>query len=240
MAVSDSVQLSLLGPPPPQQLVLPLAPAAPYSLSYLVTHSGIAEACHMLAHAINDVLNNASIFRMIHILGPRGAGKTHVLRAYECYAREMGVNDEKLTFWDDWSPLYVHGEGDPVGCFVSRYQNHKNQGGLMVISSRLEQQEQLGDPHLRSRLLSGLVLKLHYPQVEELRPLVLSILERRNIRLRESTMEELLAFVPSNPLSCSQIFARVEKLIASRNLRHNSRNIERCLKEEIANAISRR
>lgn len=198
------------------QLSLELPPADPYSLFYFVPHHGVSEAVALFEQAVDDLVKDPTAFRTIFIYGPSGSGKTHLVEGFALAAVSQGVSQEHLCQID----LDNQGEADTrcvddnrwVAQFIARFEERKSCGGLVLISSRTAPGEVTDNPHLTSRFLSGSVLRVYYPSEEELRPLLLSLLERRNLKLSEKSLHYLLRRLPIDPLSFDAIFARINEL----------------------------
>ncbi len=188
-----------------EQLSFTLTPRAPYALSYFVTHCGVAEAVFIISAAVEELLSDPGVFRSVYVYGPRGSGKTHILRGYADEAISRGLAPAKIFIIDLQQPV-------SPGESISRFEELRASGGLVFIEGRYPPAEQTSDPHLRSRLLLGSVQELRYPPEEELPPVLLSLLERRNMKMSEQTIQYILRRTPSDPLSFSDIFARIDRL----------------------------
>ena len=188
-----------------------LLPKEPYALRYFVVHSGVAEAFQQIQYAYEDLKKDPSLFRLFFIYGPHGVGKTHLVQGFLNKIREEATNRIEFAAYEITSTC----DDNFVSMVVSNYEAMKSSGGLMIITSLVCSDETSQNPHLRSRLLAGSVCKLEYPQEVELKPLLLSLSERRNILLNQQTLEYLLKRLPRDPLSFANIFARLDELSLS-------------------------
>ena len=193
-----------------EQLSFLLAPLDPYSLHYFVPHTGVEEACNIVEAAIGELSGDNEAFRLVYIYGPPGSGKTHLVRGYREKARNAGIAAERFFSWEFSLADEEQKEGRlSISEFVAGFERVRSSGGLVLITGHKTPGDELVNPHLLSRLLTGLCVKLSYPREEELRPLLLSLLERRNMRLSDHTLDYLLRRLPLDPLSFDNIFARL-------------------------------
>jgi chromosomal replication initiation ATPase DnaA len=75
---------------------------------------------------------------------------------------------------------------------------------LVIVESEKGPKDSIGEadftkPHIVSRLLSGEVLKINNPQEEELRTILIALLEKHHLRLKDSQLDLILARVPAIP-----------------------------------------
>lgn len=196
---------------------LSLGHSDPLSLNYFVCHSGVAEAFSVLDRFVDDVREDPSSSRIAFLWGPEGSGKTHLARGFAGRAIESGIEHAKLDCceWDENS-AGSGGEWQSVDRgpaeFISRFETIKRTGGLFFVTSRNSPDRASKDPHIQSRLLSGAVLKLSFPRDDELRPVLVSLLARHNLRLSDSTLNYLLERLPANPLCFDSVFAKISDL----------------------------
>lgn len=196
-----------------EQLVLPLQVSNPHSLEYFVPHSGVAEALALLHHSLNLVCEDPSSFRLCALHGPKGVGKSHLLRAFHAEALRLGLAPDKLVTFDgaELEEGCSSGGADWASHFVDRYERLRADGGLLLLASR-EAPEALSDnPHLRSRFLAGSKSLLQLPREEELLPVLKSLFERRNLRVSDYSLEYLINRLPSDPLSFDAIVAKIDR-----------------------------
>jgi len=192
-----------------EQLSLNLTPTEPYSLKYFVPHQGVAEGVAVLEQAVKEFQSGASRFVMVYLYGPAGAGKTHLLNGYAKLALTDEVASERVVVRD----LNDYNESDEwVREFISTFERLKADGGLLLISAANSPDDATSNPHVLSRLLSGSVVSVDYPPEEELEPLILSLLERRNLRLGARSINYLLKRIPRDPLSFDVIFGKISEL----------------------------
>ncbi len=179
---------------PSTQLPLSLA-SGTSSDQFFVTHSGVIDALS----AIELSLADPSSFSFFHVTGPKGSGKSELLRVFERRAPSV------VTAFDFFS-----GEptDDTVAAFISAYESKKSSGGTLLVAAG----HAAKNPHVASRLAFALPLELGFPREEELHPLVHALLERRGLRFTDSMVEFLVRRLPADPLSLSSIFAKIDEL----------------------------
>ena len=196
-----------------EQLVLPLQVSNPHSLEYFVPHSGVAEALALLHHGLNSVCVDPSSFRLCALFGPKGVGKSHLLRAFHSEALRCGLPTEKLVIFDstELEEGCALGGADWASHFIDRYERLRGDGGLLLLASRLAPEELSDNPHLRSRFLAGSKSLLQLPREEELLPVLKSLFERRNLRVSDFSLEYLINRLPSDPLSFDAIVAKIDR-----------------------------
>lgn len=176
-----------------------------------VRHSGVSEPYETLRRAIDEGCQNPALFQLVFVCGPRGSGKSYLLRAAVYELERRGYPASRVSVFD----LTVDKDGsnaeDWVASFVGRYEELRREGGFIFVSSVFPPSELSSNPHARSRLLAGIILELRYPQESELRPLVEALLEQRNMRVSERTLEYLLQRLPADPLSLASVFDRINQ-----------------------------
>lgn len=210
------------------QLTFHLAPVEPYSLSYFVPHSGVTEAYELLEHAIAEVSEGG--FRLVFLYGSSGTGKTHLLYGFRKRAEEQGIDPERICVCS--LEQLLKNKSESIGEFVKTYDRLKSEGGLILVEARdiFHPTDDL-DKHLSSRLLAGYSVKVGYPREEELRPLLLSLLERKNLKLTDYSLNYLLRWLPLDPLSLDRILTAINDLSLS-----NSRKVGQGLIREVLRA----
>ena len=88
----------------------------------------------------------------------------------------------------------------------------RSNGGILLISSSVSPMELVCSSHIRSRMMVGSVIKMGHPMDDELRPIMISMLERRNLRLSDYSIDYLLKRLPVN-LSCyNVVIAKINEL----------------------------
>ena len=211
------------------QLALKLTHQSPHSLEYFIPHSGVVEAVSAMREAVKTVVKYPTRSCMVYLFGAEGTGKTHLLRGFEFEARGRGIPSERLLFCDNWLADTEH-LAEVTAAFVSNYQRIKSTGGIIAVASRYAPQAATRDPHVLSRAISGLVAELRYPRTEELRPLLISLLERENLRLKERSLNALFNMIPANPSACEKIFSQLSDYIAQSGQSGSERSIRQFLK----------
>jgi chromosomal replication initiation ATPase DnaA len=188
------------------QLGFPLPPSDPYSMHYLVVHSGIAEAVLMLEEAVNA----SSEFSLVVVWGESGSGKTHLLSAYKKLAAEKNISSEKIQVIELERADY-NDEGR-IAQFISVYEKLKSTGGVLFVSLQDHPGGAEINPHLKSRLLAGKIAALERPREQELSTVFTSLLQKKNMKLGERSIDFLLRRIPANTLSFEAISARLDEV----------------------------
>lgn len=193
---------------PAKQLSFKLTPSAPLSSRYLVLHSGIVETVEAIEATVRRVAADPVQFAPLYLFGPPGCGKSHVIMAAAAEAASALTPEERIRIYR------LQGEPDDawVAGFIACYETMRSRGGLLFVEADSHPQEAVINPHVRSRLLAGEVRPLTYPREEELRPILRSLLERRNMRLSESSINYMMRRLPRDPLSFATIFAKIDEL----------------------------
>lgn len=191
-----------------KQLFFKLQPANPYALDYLVPHTGIVDAASRLEQVVEEANANQEKFYFVYLYGAKGSGKTHLTKAYFSLIERCSLYDISLP--EELSESFV-------ASFVSDYETKRTHGGLIIFAASELPGAISSNPHLSSRLQNAELLTLRYPQESELRTLISSILERRNLNISEYSLAYLLKRLPANPLSFDHIFARIDELSLSQN-----------------------
>lgn len=193
------------------QLGFDLRPVEPFALQYFVSHSGVAEAYAELDAAVHEVASEPHRFRSFYIYGPKGSGRRHLVQGFRLKAQELGLSLD--SFYELELPSETGAISDEtVREAISAYEQLRAEGGIFALRGRFSPAETSENPHLTSRLLAGSVLRLQYPAEEELRPLLLSLLERRNLRLSERSIAYLVKRIPLAPLSFDSIFDKISQI----------------------------
>lgn len=215
---------------PSRQLAFDLSPDDVYAPEFFVPHSGVQDACEILSEALYAISNDASAFRLVYLWGPAGIGKTHLISTMlgispksdscEPCSGNMHSSNTRITLMELADCI---DDGD-MSKIVSAYDARKREGGLMVFSARVSPKEITTNPHAQTRFLAGSVVALGYPKDVELRPLLCSLMERRNLKLSEAALEYLVDRFPADPLSFSMIFDKISELCyeSGRSARRNS------------------
>ncbi len=194
-----------------QQTVLDLKSAKPFGRRYFVPHSGVAEAVLAVEQAVEQVKADDSESQFIYVFGPEGVGKTHLLKSCEEAAHNAGLPADKADFIDFGSEV----SEDDAPHFNEVYERVRRAGGLLVSAGRQDPSNSEITPHVRSRLLAGRFFELKHPSESEFKPIIKSLLERRNIQLSEFSIDYLLRRLPRKPLSFDALFARIAELCLS-------------------------
>ncbi len=197
-----------------KQLLFDLRPPNPWALKYFVTHSGVVEAVRVLDHALSKVLDSPESFAFVYLYGQQGLGKSHLIEGYAQSALEKGLSDEAVYSYELLSETDVT-EESWTGDFVAVYEKLKASGGLLLAAAEKAPASLSKNPHLRSRFLTAQNVRVSAPSEEELRPILCSLLERRNLKLSERGLDYLLKRLPLSPLSFDNIFARISELSSS-------------------------
>lgn len=214
-----------------EQLTIPLPPLAPYSLSFFVPHSGVAEAVGLLREAVEAVLRDPREFRSFYLFGGAGAGKSHLAEGIRLFAKERGLIESKVS-------VFEADERDAAGSavflsrpeiFISSYERARREGGLVILAARKAPAELTSDPHLLSRFRAGPAIMLDRPREEELRAVLEALFERRNLRISPKMLDFLVSRLPADPLSFAQIVAKIDGFLWARGRPTTQRDIRRAV-----------
>lgn len=201
-----------------EQLILQLPTRPLFSFDNLVLHEGNESAVSTITSVY---LQKDKGLPNLFLYGPAGAGKTHVLTAlanalkqrmsvlfisgrhkspnYDTINSDVVVNDVKIIMEHDL-PIAVtiiddvHEIADQYAASLWNVSNKLTTAGLPLILSSLVSPQELFEHnlHLRSRVTSGLVLRLDNPG-DSVRILLLDKLARdRNLRLPPEVVRYLV------------------------------------------------
>jgi chromosomal replication initiation ATPase DnaA len=198
--------------PAAEQLAMRLSNPKQYSSYYFVPHSGVSEALAALSEALDQWTAHQSGCHAAFLLAGSGLGKTHLLSMLRERAEQRRSDPRRLVLFDDPLSRPEVDEDAVARSFIDAYERLRREGGVLVFAAR----ECPSNPHILSRLAAAVPLTLGFPQEHELRPLILSLAERRNLRLSEKNIEYLLDRLPAHPLSLSAILARIDELSLAR------------------------
>ncbi len=224
-----------------KQLPLPLTVREPFDLDYFVPHSGVAACLDEIKLALFSAINAISeenavnpppaIF--LYVYGPRGCGKTHLAKGVCLAARGLGVFPTEPICVDDgiFSDGVILDSEDGARRFISVTESIRRQGGVCIVTSKQDAESSFRNPHVLSRLKSSAQFALTMPREEELKPVLISIFERRNLRVSQKTLEFLLQRLPADPLSFVDVVGRIDEftLASGRSARGSA------VREAIAN-----
>lgn len=174
---------------------------------YFVEHSGVSSEYRRAIALLESKPENEGL--ILYVYGPKGSGKSHFIKALQARVHEstsfivyrLGTLDGSI-------------END-ITKLISDYQEAKSQGGIVVFEADLDPSSISNNPHLRSRLLAGEIFSLTYPQEEELRPVLKSLLERYHLRLKEDQLEKILQSVPAIPEYFELVSKSLTRLIGT-------------------------
>ena len=200
------------------QLILPLETFPRMTLSTLVIHRGIEAS----VTAIRNVYGNSGRpFPSLFLYGPPGTGKSHILIAVIRLLADRSLpnyNASKIVMPEGVPPRVTELEDlvfktdeelaqfcciaiDDVHLLEGRDQGHMwnlfnkmtRVGAPLLMASRLPANEVFPeDPHLRSRINSGLVFGLDPPD-DQVRILILDKMARdRNVRIPQEVSHYLV------------------------------------------------
>lgn len=206
-----------------KQLTLGLSPSKNCCRYYFVPHSGVNSQWVFLQQSIEELNKQNYFFQGYYLYGAKGVGKSYLINCLK------EISNIDFAYFD-FSSLDINSSENIVASFVEQYEKIKSAGGMIVIEASMLPKELTANPHLLSRLNVAELIELNYPQENELAALVSSLLERHNLKLKEKDISYILEHSPSDPLSLSQISARIERLVFE-----NSASPKRALIKEAFN-----
>lgn len=187
---------------------LKLAPQNPYALSYFVRHSGVAEGAAALERAVEQLVADPQSFSVIVLFGPDGTGKRHLSEGYLDYGIELGVDKGKIST----VALEDCPDDQTIERFVGDYDRLRSTGGIIICRMAEHPEKLSSNPHLRSRLLAGQVIKTGLPEELEIVPVVKSLAEKHNLNLAEKSISLIIEYLPRDTLSFETILAKISEL----------------------------
>lgn len=193
------------------QLNLELSPSKNSFLYYFVPHSGVNSQWSFLQQSMEELNKQDYFFQAFYVYGEKGVGKTYLINCLK------EISNFDFAYFD-FSKLNIISVEKIVASFVEQYEKIKSAGGLLVVEANILPKELTANPHLLSRLNVAQLIKLDFPQEQELSALVSSLLERNNLKLKEKDINYILEHSPSDPLSLSLISARIEQLVFKDNV----------------------
>lgn len=184
---------------------------------YFILHSGICEEFNSAKLCIDQCANPEGRGEgiVVFVYGPKGSGKTSFITVLSEYCAERRVACRRFLISEGNSFTDLEsGESFEADAIVSVYQDNKMNRGVLFFEATDVPDLVVSDPHVSSRLLSGTMCCLSYPQEEELRPILISLLERHYLRLRDKHIDEILQRVPAVPTYFELITQEIEELIS--------------------------
>jgi DnaA family protein len=140
-----------------KQLLLDIQPAPPPSLENFIVGQN-AEALDTL----RKIISGQSDVRFIYLWGPKGSGKTHLLRSSAMLAAKF---ETPLTSADD---VHTYSEADQITLFNSFNHLRENPAAGILLTTGIASPMQMGlRDDLATRLAWGLVYQLHPLSDEE-------------------------------------------------------------------------
>ena len=191
-----------------EQIPLRLNASEPFASDYFVPHSGVGQSLSQLLDLLERFQQEKGLFQTIYLHGASGTGKSHLIQIFQRRAEELGLDSDAIFLRDFQDE--TRNQDSEVAPLVSEYENRKTLGGVFFVASRLSLEQFSSNPHLLSRLKSGMILELRSPSIEEMRPTLISLLERRNLKLSERAIEYIVRRVPTNPLCLWAILAKMD------------------------------
>lgn len=181
-------------------------------MDYFVRHSGVAEATAAVDQAIEQISADPSRFAAVVIYGLPGTGKRHLISAAVESAIGRGIDLEHLAQFDLRGGLNGEVEEAEVERFVGAYDRLKASGGILLAATRKHPASLDLSPHLKSRLLSGVVAGTERPSDEEVDAVVRSLAERHHLRLSDKSISLIIEHLPRDTLSFEAILAKISEL----------------------------
>ena len=195
-----------------EQLVFPLAPTEPYGFRYFVPHFGVTAAYQGLAELFQNFEKNPEKLFLATVNGPKGSGKSHLIHAFAMRWRRSEHSSKVRVF--DFAEVPDDGA---AASLVAAYEELRRSGGVMLVALSSDLDNPKLTPHIASRLRTGELYSLSYPNEDELAPLVASLLERHNLQLSANSIAYLMKRLPRDPLSFDNIFAKISESSLQQN-----------------------
>jgi DnaA family protein len=200
------------------QLLLPLSTPPRFSFENLVPHHGIEEA---LLTVRSVYCRSHRPAPPLFLFGPPGTGKTHILKALTSYLQDQSPGSEGTVLFiepegdppvfpdlrrflseDVADPTEILGasiddvhlvQGDDATHVWNLANKLTRSGAPLLMGSRTPLEETFADnPHLQSRIKSGLVFRLEPPE-DAIRMMILDKLARdRNVRISHEVIHYLV------------------------------------------------
>ena len=218
----------------PAQLTIPLPAQEPFSLSFFVAHSGVAQALSLVLDAVRDVRLAPSEFRAIFLWGPEGVGKSHLIEGAIAQAKRQGIAPEQISVFDLTDEQLLRSLDRDPERFIYEYERVRSGGGLLLTTSRQSPDESSRNPHLLSRFRAGSVEELSFAREEELQTVLEALFERRNLRVSSKTLDFMIRRLPSDPLSFHRIVAKIDGFVWAEGGTPSVHTIKRVLLSEAA------
>jgi DnaA family protein len=175
----------------------------------------VTEALRLLRERLRQLEDKSDSFALVYLYGPPGSGRSHLAHGILLEAAARGIPEDRLVLIElDESVHFVPREDLYTANFISRYEELRRTGGLLLVVGAGHPEKLKLSPHLRSRLLAGDIVELKYPTETELQPLIRTLFEKRNIRVNEATIDFLISRLPVDPLSFADISAKIERISA--------------------------
>jgi len=189
------------------QLSLSLETSEPFSSHFFVPHSGMSDALEVLEKVVEDLKEEQVAYRSVFVYGDSGCGKSHLLSIYHKQLVALNINvslfscDQLVT-------------AQSVGAFVDTVERLKLSGGVVLIEGRSLAVCESGDlaPHVNSRVLGGYAVKVSQPLENELKPLVLALLERRGLRFTDYSIDQLIRNLPAQTTTFNSIIQAIDEV----------------------------
>lgn len=228
-----------------EQLVLPLSVQGRFSFDDLTIHPGIREAVTTMRTVY---LDGEAPFPLLFLWGGKGTGKTHLLKAllFEIekqradglspvrYAGPEGtpptfpalkdivelsqtdVEELRAVAVDDVHLLDDHGIAD-----LWNLTNQLSRTGRPLITSSRTEPAGIfpANDHMRSRVLSGLVIRLEPPEDHARMMIADKIARDRNVRIHQDVFRYLLARKSRNIKDLENMLDKLDRASLARKRR---------------------
>lgn len=211
-----------------EQIPLQLGLTEPYALKFFVPHRGVGEALQSLKEA----LGRPDQALISYIWGPPGSGASHLAFGIAAQAKLDGRTIIRIVRGEH----VYDAERNIVapfssGEFVSLNEAIRREAGVLLTVSSHSPQEFSQDPHVSSRILSGLICRISYPDETELAQVIQCVAERCNLRLSERSIAVLKERLPRDVLSFHTILANISELALRENRRVSEPYVRKFLEE---------
>lgn len=197
-----------------QQLSLNFPREDVYQSKNFIPHSGVVDVYRSLLEVKKQLTDKSSVEgKFILIFGPKGSGKTHLVKSI---FSDFSLKSGKFQVLDFDAGEGQFWDGDRLVStqkFIDIYQSLKSAPGLFLVLTRGPLLRTEIDPHIYSRLMAGDMYELSYPAEEELLPVLKSIFERYDLRLEDKDLIKIIQQVPAVPECFTAVCEELNRML---------------------------